>query len=103
MLGTILVTMLQLVAGEPVAPPATPGVTTEQTAEQTTPAEATDQARAEQAPQTVQRCRREAVTGSNMRRRVCRTVAEEQQQRESAQQALDRARGVGTNPTGGLQ
>lgn len=103
MLGSILVTMFQLVAGEPASSPATPVVTTEQTANQTTPAAATDQAPTEQVPQTVQRCRREAVTGSNMRRRVCRTVAEEQQQRDSAQQALDRARGVGTNPTGGLQ
>jgi hypothetical protein len=41
-------------------------------------------------PQTVTRCRLEAVIGSNIRQRVCRTISQEEAEREEAQRGIRR-------------
>jgi len=83
MIDLIFVALLQAAAGDPAQP----------SQEQTSAPAATSQAAAEQTPPSDDgevRCRREAITGTRLTQRVCRTAAEQQRIEDESRDMLQR-------------
>jgi len=91
MLDLMFVALFQVAAGDPAAAPPTQDATVNEATETAPTTEAAaGQAAGNTAPAQEEEmiCRREPVTGSNLRRRVCRTRAEIQRLEEDTQHAL---------------
>lgn len=88
MIDFILISLLQAAAGDPgqpAQPPAPPAATES--------AAARVQAQDETAPEDRVRCRREAVLGTRMTRRVCTTERQDREMEREARDLANRAQG----------
>ena len=71
--------------------------------EAATDPQTTVQAKKGSQPKSKYICRRETSTGSHMSRRICRTRAQVEEERENAQQLMEDMRSMGSQVTGSEQ